>query len=49
VREYEGVLLNQPVKAVCVKQAAFLQPPAFQADCHKFEFRLPVMDDVVEA
>ena len=31
MRENEGVLLNQPVKAGCVKQVVFLQPPAFQA------------------
>jgi hypothetical protein len=31
VRQNEGVLLNQPVKVDCVKQAVFLQPTAFQA------------------
>jgi hypothetical protein len=36
VRQNEGVLLNQPVKAGCDKQAVFLQPPAFQAGCRGF-------------
>jgi hypothetical protein len=35
--ENEGAQFKQPVVAVCVKQAAFLQPPAFQAGCHQIE------------
>jgi hypothetical protein len=42
VRENEGALLNQPVVAVCVKQAAILRAPAFQAGCRGFEPRLPL-------
>jgi hypothetical protein len=30
-REDEETLFNQPVKAIRIKQAAFLQTPAFQA------------------
>jgi hypothetical protein len=40
VRQNEGVLFNQPVKVDCVKQAAFLRPPAFQAGCHEPLFHL---------
>jgi hypothetical protein len=43
VRENEGAPVKQPVVAVCDKQAVILQPPAFQAGCHKFEFHLPVL------
>ena len=42
VRENEGALLNQPVVAICVKQAAILRAPAFQAGCRGFEPRLPL-------
>jgi len=34
VRQNGGALLNQPVVAVCVKQAAILRAPAFQAGGH---------------
>ena len=34
MRENEGVLLNQLVKADRAKKTVFLQPPAFQAGCH---------------
>jgi hypothetical protein len=40
MRENKGALLNQPVKAGCVKQAVFLRPPAFQAGCHEPSFYL---------
>ena len=43
VRENEGAPTNQPVVAVCVKQAVILRPPAFQAGCRGFEPRLPLL------
>jgi len=43
VREYEGAPINQPVKAGYDKQAAFLQPPAFQAGCHEPSFNPPTI------
>ena len=43
VRENEGAPVKQPVAAVCVKQAAIVRPPAFQAGCRGFEPRLPLL------
>jgi len=29
--------------AICINQAVIMQPPAFQAGFHKFEFHHPVL------
>jgi hypothetical protein len=42
MRENEGAPTNQPVVAICIKQAAILRAPAFQAGCRGFEPRLPL-------
>lgn len=39
--ENEEALLNQPLKAVCIKQAVILETFAFQAGCYEFEYCLP--------
>ena len=42
VLKNEQALLDQPVKAIRIKQAVILRAPAFQAGCRGFEPRLPL-------